>query len=626
MMASPAAATALVCRSCRHALFRAVLSSPNPSPRMLPLRSARPVKANTSGYSSLLPHRPFTTTIARRDDSNPSNDPDEVSEDQPSSSKPWFLDVKAPRHPPSQHQAVLPTVPADAPAMLNPMIKYVYEDMGLDDISLLDLRDLDPPPALGPNLIMLVGSARSERHLHIAAGRFARWLRRNYKVNATADGLIGAGELRTKLRRLRKKAKLLGNNTAMIPGGDNGISTGWVCVNFKHNDGQAAEVASFDESGKMSGFGAPQTATTIVIQCLTEPRRDELELEALWRKKLEKSLQQAHRIQQGMVDEEDLNRTLSSKIQHKLSPSAMQWQALEQASNQKRLFSTSARRLQMDQMPGRDQRPDIEAGAEMQDAGPARVLDFSDSQSAIRNIQLGVSPLTSDILEQAIMAALTSPGDAPTSQRLAVVDELLLTAEERGMELWTTSVLVALIESICTSPAYGPKLRQAQANLEYLLSETKSPPTASQITVLMRVYAQRREWDKFWNAFRIPTRYAISHEAEHFELAYRSMAATQDSHMCRDALRWVFPEMIRYGSDILRSASLHESLLACIMVADAYGQYLLVNGGGSQSREDRRRSRRGEFVRMRLHVTSLRREAEKEMQLKGRADTEWKDV
>ena len=168
--------------------------------------------------------------------------------------------------------------------------------MGLDDISMLDLRELDPPAALGPNLIMLFATARSERHLHVSAGRFVRWLRRNYKVNARADGLIGPGELKTKLRRLRKKAKLMGTNASILPGGDNGISTGWVCVNFGTNDGNAGEAETFDEGGRFSGFGTPQNSTTIVVQCMTESRRDDLDLAALWQGVLKKSLEQAKEV------------------------------------------------------------------------------------------------------------------------------------------------------------------------------------------------------------------------------------------------------------------------------------------------------------------------------------------
>ncbi|KAJ3476637.1 hypothetical protein NLG97_g9063 [Lecanicillium saksenae] len=73
---------------------------------------------------------------------------------------PWFLDEELPQHPPSQHQQTLPVAPEGAPPVVDPMMKYIFEDMGLDDIALFDLRELDPHAALGPNLIMVFGTAR----------------------------------------------------------------------------------------------------------------------------------------------------------------------------------------------------------------------------------------------------------------------------------------------------------------------------------------------------------------------------------------------------------------------------------------------------------------------------------
>ncbi|KAG6102819.1 hypothetical protein E4U30_000006 [Claviceps sp. LM220 group G6] len=295
-------------------------------------------------------------TPAVKASQEPAENHDEVSEEsssaeQSTTPKPWFLEVEAPSHPPSLHTPKLPEAPAGSPALITPMIKYIFEDMGLDEIALLDLRDLDPPAALGPNLIMLLATARSERHLHVCSGRFVRWLGRNYKVNAKADGLIGAGELKTKLRRLRKKAKLMGTNTMMVPDGDNGISTGWVCVNFSTSDGPADETASFDDSGRLSGFGTVSTDTTVVVQCMTESRRAQLDLITLWRGVLKRNLDANMKIRgPGFQDPKDLEALVSSKLQLPEEPeivgAAAQWANLQQASAQQhRYFSTSARRL-----------------------------------------------------------------------------------------------------------------------------------------------------------------------------------------------------------------------------------------------------------------------------------------
>jgi hypothetical protein len=90
---------------------------------------------------------------------------------------PWYLrQQSAPRAP--VQAAIIPDLPINPPPILSELLEYIAVTAGLDDLTLLDLRDLDPPPALGPKLIMLLATARSERHLHVSADRFARWLRR----------------------------------------------------------------------------------------------------------------------------------------------------------------------------------------------------------------------------------------------------------------------------------------------------------------------------------------------------------------------------------------------------------------------------------------------------------------
>jgi hypothetical protein len=175
---------------------------------------------------------------------------------------------------------------------MEPLLKFVADELGMDELALLDLREMDPPPALGPDLLMLFGTARSERHLHVSADRLVRWLR-GRGITADADGLLGRNELKVKLRRLARKAKLLGNSGVMR-GGDDGISTGWVCVNLGLVGGSHQEIEMVDAQGRPAGFGVPQTGTSVVVQMLTESRRQELDLEGLWSGMLQRSLEKAN--------------------------------------------------------------------------------------------------------------------------------------------------------------------------------------------------------------------------------------------------------------------------------------------------------------------------------------------
>ncbi|KAJ3552062.1 hypothetical protein NPX13_g11207 [Xylaria arbuscula] len=161
--------------------------------------------------------------------------------------------------------------------------------MGLDALSLLDLRKLDPSPALGPNLFMLFGTARSERHLNVSAGRLVRWLRAKHRVHADADGLLGPNERKTKLRRKARRAKLLG--TMGTDDADDGIRTGWICVNLGTIDRSGTESTVIGDDGRVSGFGVSHAGLrTIIFQIMTEGRRAEMGLETLWTQALDRCL------------------------------------------------------------------------------------------------------------------------------------------------------------------------------------------------------------------------------------------------------------------------------------------------------------------------------------------------
>lgn len=171
---------------------------------------------------------------------------------------PWFLRVETPRltsHPLAERQA-LPEIPPDAPPALEPLIKHLSQELGINDLSLLDLRAMDPPPAIGPNTIMIIGNARSERHLHISADKTCRWLRSEWKMAPHADGLLGRNEIKIKNRRLKKRGKLVNTETGKVEG------VGWICVDVRSQG--------------------------LVVQLFTKERREEINLEKLWGKFLNK--------------------------------------------------------------------------------------------------------------------------------------------------------------------------------------------------------------------------------------------------------------------------------------------------------------------------------------------------
>ncbi|KAI1492351.1 hypothetical protein F5X96DRAFT_627196 [Biscogniauxia mediterranea] len=214
---------------------------------------------------------------------------------------PWYLQVEPPRHVASIEPPPLPEVPSDAPSLIASLLEYASDEMGLDELSLLDLRALDPPPALGPNLFMLFGTARSERHLHVSAGRLLRWLRAKHHVTANADGLLGPNERKKKLRRKAKRAKLLGTMDA--DDADDGIKTGWICVNLGTIGRSGVESAVVSDDGRVAGFGESKKGFTVVLQIMTESRRIEMGLELLWEQALARSKRREMKAEAKLIAE-----------------------------------------------------------------------------------------------------------------------------------------------------------------------------------------------------------------------------------------------------------------------------------------------------------------------------------
>lgn len=239
----------------------------------------------------------------------------------PAATVPWYLKQQSgPRAP---VQAVeIPDLPVNPPPILSELLEYIAVTAGLDDLSLLDLRNLDPPPALGPKLIMIIATARSERHLHVAADRFARWLRREHGLKANAAGLLGRNELKIKLRRKAKRMRMLANIGGAMPDGniDDGIRTGWICCTLSKVEAHPDDMhMPGDDVQEFVGFREVKPGVNIVVQMFTEEKRAETDLETLWggvlrtRKREERTadelLKEVEADLEDLEEEDDAERT-----------------------------------------------------------------------------------------------------------------------------------------------------------------------------------------------------------------------------------------------------------------------------------------------------------------------------
>ncbi|KAL9631006.1 MAG: hypothetical protein Q9164_006122 [Protoblastenia rupestris] len=304
------------CSNCRHAVINAFISS-----AILPVRhSIRPRRirnpsllASTRGY--IIKRSLHSVANQQQSVEAPETEDNDIAIEQPwveedhdgmqkDASTPWYLQVDTPQREtnPLLERQQLPELPSDPPPLLKPMLEHISVDIGLDDLTLFDLRYIDPPPALGANLIMVLGTARSEKHLHVSADRFCRWLKTTHKLSPYADGLLGRGELKLKLRRKAKRARLLSNvGSSETSNADDGIRTGWICVNVGHvSDGRGLLVHK-DLHDDYVGFGEDVGGANVVIQMLTQEKREELDLEGLWGKMMRRQERKEIRISEGIT-------------------------------------------------------------------------------------------------------------------------------------------------------------------------------------------------------------------------------------------------------------------------------------------------------------------------------------
>lgn len=326
------------CHACRHDVLQSFV------------RVSGFTFGQTQRLSTELQRRRFFSTPYLKVESanHPSSDRDiatELHHDTSVQDVPWYLQVEPvieTTHPLARQQQI-PDVPENAPPITREILQHLSLEIGLDDIVLLDLRGRDPPPALGGNVIMVIGSARGVKHLNVSADRFCRWLRSTYKLRPYADGLLGRNELKIKLRRKTRRARLASSAGTTADTSDDGITTGWICVNVGSVDDPSI-IQNMREGG-FEGFGKVQGGTRIVVQMFTEDKRADVDLEALWTPKKD-GKGEAEETRSDLVDENYQVRLQFSTATEHLSndPTSNKFRPPPRIDlSQRRNFSTSAR-------------------------------------------------------------------------------------------------------------------------------------------------------------------------------------------------------------------------------------------------------------------------------------------
>ncbi|BDD55298.1 ATPase synthesis protein 25 mitochondrial [Monascus purpureus] len=293
-MQKAVALKAALCHSCRQEVLRSFVSVSGVSiPRYSrlpgPIHNANRRRAFTLAPRLLSKEesRSDSDEVALSVDGTSTHVESDVS--QPTEHIPWYLQeetLSTEPHPLFSRDQI-PDLPANPPEILPVLLEYIFKDLGLDNLKLLDLRGLDNPPALGANVIMIIGTARSVKHLNVSADRLCRWLRSTWKLSPHADGLLGRNELKIKLRRKARRARIASKAGALVDEKDDGITTGWICVNAGLVEDKSVQQQPTENL--FEGFGITPRGTRIVVQIFTEEKRAEVDLEALWEAALERA-------------------------------------------------------------------------------------------------------------------------------------------------------------------------------------------------------------------------------------------------------------------------------------------------------------------------------------------------
>ncbi|KAK9378639.1 uncharacterized protein V2V93DRAFT_375427 [Kockiozyma suomiensis] len=185
-----------------------------------------------------------------------SSDGSTAKDDELIDSTPWYLRVaESLAQTKVTNVAALPEMPDNSPDELEPILAFLVRDLGLQELSVIDLRGVST--VFGGEAIMVVSTARSERHLNRAAEQFRVFLKRTYRVKPIIEGLVGKERVKVQERRIKKK---LSRYTGDVTSYENDLRSlnknSWVF---------------FDS--KVSG---------IHVHIITGDKRWELDLEGLW--------------------------------------------------------------------------------------------------------------------------------------------------------------------------------------------------------------------------------------------------------------------------------------------------------------------------------------------------------
>jgi hypothetical protein len=531
-------------------------------------------------------------------------------------SVPWYLRVEPPTkesHPVARQQQI-PPVPENSPAIMGDLLQNLSVEIGLDDLALIDLRGRDPPSALGGNVIMVIGTARGIKHLNVSADRFCRWLRSTYKLQPFADGLLGRNELKIKLRRKTRKARIAGSTGSTVSSSDDGITTGWICVNAGLVDDPGAETLA--RQGVFEGFGKIQSGTRIIVQMFTEEKRALMDLEQLWTPKRKR--QNTNSEETPKVVRPGSNNTNHHESNHPLFDTIRPTSSI--SFDQKRHLTTSSTNRQNSRIPSRGQEfydyltkeenifqansSDLGTGPNDCDSTPLLrrsydVAKGSQFENSLLRLMLAAAGVTlchpaytkehlwsvymehtasgfnlSESYGLDVARSFVAPrlDDVSPSTRESDVEHTLRVLDYLSLEgslrlhlplfviLYKALIMLSVDQAADTTHQLSLRIRNV---METFNEEIKGHGSWD----MMRLRLEAKDIEGFWQIWHSLPFTNGSRTHEDYEFLFKSMAWCDDAASARESLATWIPMMLREQPPIEPQESLLEAIAYCIQAA-----------------------------------------------------------
>ena len=590
-----------LCRSCRYEAARSFssisgtsISRHNLSSPLIyshangrPFSSVRRLRSDIPSVNSSELHQ----SVPNERDAQPETEPP-----TPTQNIPWYLQEETPvtESQPLSSRDHLPELPENPPSILPVLLEYTFKDLGLDELKLFDLRSLETPPAIGANAIMIIGTARSVKHLNVSADRLCRWLRTNYKLSPYADGLLGRNELKIKLRRKARRVRAASQSGAMMDEKDDGITTGWICVNA----GVVKEAPAAEQEAAhqvFEGFGNINTGTRVVVQMFTEEKRAEVDLDGLWQGNLDRAERKKQRDSEvfaNMPPQEvraprTTNRSSSDRDFRNVSrlPKGIPLEQRRGIHNTRHL-RTRLSNESVDSLQGESVPAESAALAQIQTmcmeiSRQQQTYTKEDLWRAFVDYSVCGYPLSEDLGLQVVSALLTKQpvGDKDANVSNGLLDnhvELALRALEqlslRGTNVLNMKVLTMLYQAFSPEglevASQDRKAEKARSRISQLIGILKVPFDPEQARILMVSLFRNQDYNGFWTLWRKLPLDGSPRTAADYERLFELHAELGDERRARDCIATWVPMMAREDPPIVPQGLLLRHIMYCLVIVD----------------------------------------------------------